>query len=57
MSVCVCVCLCVQVRPPQRRRHRVVIDGSNVLKHGGGKPKVGNMVGLVAATEERLKVA
>ena len=57
MSVCVCVCLCVQVRPPQRKRHRVVIDGSNVLKHGGGKPKVGNIVGLVAATEERLKVA
>jgi hypothetical protein len=34
----------------------VVIDGSNVLKHGGGKPKLGNLVGLVACVEESLQV-
>ena len=40
-----------------QRQCRVVIDGSNVLKHGGGRAKVGNMVGLVAAVEDQLKVA
>ena len=45
-----------QVQAPLRRRYRVIIDGSNVLKHGGGKGRVANMIGLVAAVEESLKV-
>ena len=44
-------------RAPMRKRHRVVVDGSNVLKHGGGKAQVGNMVGLIAAVEQYLKVS
>ena len=34
------------VRAPRKRRYRVIIDGSNVLKHGGGAPRVGNLVNL-----------
>jgi len=34
------------VKAPLRKRHRVIIDGSNVLKHGGGKGQIGNMVRL-----------
>ena len=45
-----------QVNFRTRRRFRVVIDGSNVLKHGGGKAKVGNRIGLVAAVEDQLHV-
>ena len=46
-----------QVKAPVRKTFRFVIDGSNVLKHLGGKPQVGNMVGLVAAVEEQMKVS
>ena len=46
-----------QVRAPLRRRHRVVVDGSNVLKHGGGAPSLGRLVGLVAAVEDQLNVS